>query len=284
MATPRHRNNGLRKICGCARRTWSTCRHAWHFSWKPRGADTQVRFSLDTYLGRHVDSRSEAEAIADQVRHAIRKGAFDRGGPMPETMTLRQLCTLYMERCFRVNHPDTAKDVESVLRLIYRLVLPRGHGREQPLGDWPASAITLDTLERVKEQKAAAPGSANLCLGRLRAIFNWAVLKGYLEKTPFKVNGVTALTLFPMRPRHRRLEDGEEPRLLAACKTHLRALVEAALETCCRKGELLSLQWWQVRWEQNGSFCPPSRRSPTAIGSSRSRNGSGPFLRCAGWT
>ena len=40
---------------------------------------------------------------------------------------------------------------------------------------------------------------------------------------------------------------GEADRLLAACGTHLRALVEAALETGCRKGELLSLQWHQVR-------------------------------------
>jgi integrase len=47
--------------------------------------------------------------------------------------------------------------------------------------------------------------------------------------------------------RSRRLEDDEEERLLAACGSHLRALVEAALESGCRKGELLGLQWSQVR-------------------------------------
>jgi len=40
------------------------------------------------------------------------------------------------------------------------------------------------------------------------------------------------------------LEPGKRKRLLAlaACSPHLRALVEVALETCRRKGELLSLQ------------------------------------------
>jgi integrase len=37
------------------------------------------------------------------------------------------------------------------------------------------------------------------------------------------------------------------------------SLVEAALETGCRRGELLSLQWWQVRWEQNELFLPAGK-------------------------
>jgi integrase len=43
--------------------------------------------------------------------------------------------------------------------------------------------------------------------------------------------------------------DGE--RLLAACNPHLRILVTAALETCCRVGELLKLQWRHVRFDLN---------------------------------
>jgi integrase len=39
--------------------------------------------------------------------------------------------------------------------------------------------------------------------------------------------------------------------LLAACNPHLRVLVTAALETCCRVGELLSLQWKHVRFDLN---------------------------------
>ena len=30
----KQRNKGLQKICGCAKRNWSTCAHAWHFSFQ----------------------------------------------------------------------------------------------------------------------------------------------------------------------------------------------------------------------------------------------------------
>ena len=46
--------------------------------------------------------------------------------------------------------------------------------------------------------------------------------------------------------RQRRLEPGEEEKLLAAAEPHLRAVIIAALETCCRQGELLGLRWVDI--------------------------------------
>jgi integrase len=60
------------------------------------------------------------------------------------------------------------------------------------------------------------------------------------------VDGVTRHHILPREyERDRRLEAGEEERLLAACGPHLRALVKADLETGCGVGERLSLQWHQ---------------------------------------
>lgn len=42
----RHHNDGLRKLCTCARRNWPKCSHPWHFNFKPRGGQAW-RFSLD---------------------------------------------------------------------------------------------------------------------------------------------------------------------------------------------------------------------------------------------
>jgi integrase len=56
--------------------------------------------------------------------------------------------------------------------------------------------------------------------------------------------------------RDRRLRDGEEAGLLAGANGHLKDLITAALETGCRKGELLGLQWKQVRWLQNEIHLP----------------------------
>jgi integrase len=48
------------------------------------------------------------------------------------------------------------------------------------------------------------------------------------------------------------VRDGEEARLLKHAGPHLRALIVAALSTGCRLGELLSLQWSQIRRDEHG--------------------------------
>lgn len=55
------------------------------------------------------------------------------------------------------------------------------------------------------------------------------------------------------------MEGDEQQRLFDAAGVHLRDLVAAALETGCREGELLSLQWHQVRWLQNEIFLPGTK-------------------------
>ena len=45
------------------------------------------------------------------------------------------------------------------------------------------------------------------------------------------------------------MRPGEEAALLKHANSHLRALIVAALSTGCRIGELLSLQWHQVRYD-----------------------------------
>jgi integrase len=99
-------------------------------------------------------------------------------------------------------------------------------------------------------------------------MFNWAAMskRRLVTDNPFR-DGSQAAIKFGGRKeepaRTRRLRSGEGDRLLAACKPHLRALVEAALETGCRKGELLSLQWWQVRFEPKAEIFLPAVKTKT---------------------
>ena len=63
----------------------------------------------------------------------------------------------------------------------------------------------------------------------------------------------------PEQPRARRVTRDEAERLLAACSRHLRDVVIAALETGCRKQELLTLQWQQVHWTRNELYLPGAK-------------------------
>ena len=94
----------------------------------------------------------------------------------------------------------------------------------------------------------------NRLLARLRHLFNWAIAEGILEQSPFKRGGVTIvkLNMRAEHPRQHRLEPGEEEALLKHAGPHLRALIVAALSTGCRRGELLSLQWSQIRRDEHG--------------------------------
>jgi site-specific recombinase XerD len=99
-------------------------------------------------------------------------------------------------------------------------------------------------IEAYRRQRP--PIAANRDLALLRAMFNWAVLGEFVPGTPFKVGTVAAVKLAREEPRTRRLQPGEEERLLLAANG-LHDLIVAGLETGCRLGELLSLQWDQVR-------------------------------------
>ena len=65
------------------------------------------------------------------------------------------------------------------------------------------------------------------------------------------------------RPRDRRLQDGEEARLLAACKQArnpwLLPVVQLALETAMRQGELIRLRWENIDLNRRTAHLPDTK-------------------------
>jgi integrase len=281
------------KICKCRNQT--KCRHPWWFSFKRRD-EKQLRKSLDVVLERRIDSKIVAEEEAGRLRTAIRATLDDPaspaltryqrelfGLPVPPaasalaTLTMQQLLDTYYERHLKLTATSEKRKYE--IGAIARTKLPTLGGPEAALGEWLVVDVTADTLERLRETTSVSavhktsekrsnaiggPIAANRNLRLLRAAFNWAIDKGLIERTPFKRGDRTTVKLTRELARSRRLQSGEAERLLAAChSTYLRALIEAALETGCRRGELLSLQWQQVQLEPRPELWLPAGKTKT---------------------
>jgi len=78
----------------------------------------------------------------------------------------------------------------------------------------------------------------------LRAILRYAKGEGLIDRSPFENVSTPLISKADETKRDRILSSGEEERLLIVrgdpVRAHLRPLIIAALDTGCRKGELLS--------------------------------------------
>jgi integrase len=265
----RHRNNGIRKICECSRRNWSKCAHSWYFNFKPRGGQA-YQFSLDVEINDHLATKEDAKREADRIRTEIRAGTFVRAAErqwaaatapaVPGDTTVKTFATTYTGRVSEVRERNESwKNDQYMFAQLAAFTLPDG----TILGDKALAAVTEDDLEAFLVHLRAigrAASTRNQYVQLLKASFRWATKKGYLTRNPISED--SALKRVKVAQRNRRLapdvvdkhgkllEAGEERRLLAAAGPRLQNVIIAALDTCCRRGELLSLQWGDVNLER----------------------------------
>jgi integrase len=255
--SPRARHYGVRKVCGCPWKRWPKCPHPWHFSYKPRGG-ARYRFSLDVELNQHIGSKTEAEKIANDIRTAIHAGTFQRAAsvlatspaPAPAVVTLDSFATTYIKRASQASGKTSWRDDASLLATVRNHVTTDG----RRLGDWPLTAITEDELEAVYAAQRAAGRAAstlNHLVQVLKAAFRWGARKGYLARSP--ISDGSALKRTKLAQRTRRITPDQETALLKVAGAlsrgagvRLSGLIVAALETGCRRGELLALRWADV--------------------------------------
>lgn len=250
----RHRNFGVRKRCRCKPKDWPKCLHSWHLNYKPKG-EPHYRLSLDREVGRHVDSKTEAIAEAERIRTAIRNRTF-RPAPaliptLAPVLNFRAFAEVWKVR--RGSQLASAKDDVYRLKTICAFVLP-GTEPAMMLGDQPLDAITTDDIEAFRDArkgKGLSASAVNHDLKLLRKMYNWAIRKSYVTRTPFKIGSQPAISLERELPRNKRLQNADdEQRLLDAANPHLRGVITAMLDTACRPGEILSLQWRDVSLER----------------------------------
>jgi integrase len=226
------KNEYVKKICGCVK--WKDCAHPWYVDYRQgEGKGGRVlRKKLSPLVGREPTDFIDAKAEARRAIVAWKDGRNAADLLPMDRPTLASLLDSYRQR------PDASPSEKYQVRPIVDAVVS---GR--PFGEWHADEITREMIETFRAKRKRIAGNRNLAL--LRAMFNWAVLGGLVPSTPFKVGTVSAVKLVREEARTRRLEPGEDVQLLIHAG-RLKDLITAALETGCRQGELLSLQWRQV--------------------------------------
>jgi integrase len=273
---PRRTHDGIKKRCDCRRKNWAKCPHGWYFNFHHQ--DKAYRVSLDAVArARHVPpplTKHEAVLWRDRLRTEIRGGTFvdpslapSPSEPSTGALTFGDVAAQYRTRHIEVPTRRAGARLAMIrlVALACRALLPGPHGTTVPLGDKPMTAVVKADLEAVRAWRRAEQAAGhvpvglkggeagtNRLLSRLRHVFSWAVAEGYLTETPFRRGPVAVLKLDARAeaPRTRRL-DAADHAVMQHADPHLRAVLVAALTTGCRIGELLSLQWAQVRYDEH---------------------------------
>lgn len=235
--------DNVRKRCGCVK--WKTCTHPWYLDY----ARDKVRYrdNLNVLTGRHAPDFAAAKDEARRAIVAKLEGRDPKGLVPTDDPTIAELLKAY----------DAEKPRQDRWQ-IGRIVAAKLAHTCAGFGQMRASTVTADTLKAFKRTRPLVAGNRDLAL--LRAMFNWAVLGGLLPRSPFRIGDVPAVRLTREDARSRRLQGDEGERLLANAGG-LADLITAALETGCRKGELLSLQWHQVRFTPRAELFLPAGKT-----------------------
>ena len=166
----RHRNHGLRKRCGCPRKNWPKCPHAWHFNFRWKGVNH--RLSLDREYGRHIETKTEAQQEADRIRHSIRTGTIQQSSAGAKTPPVTPLSVsaygeVFLQRYSKARGKASWKNDQQRLNKLDKFVLPR---TKRPIGSMSVASVTEDDCEvflnSLKEEGVAA-STRNKCICNL---------------------------------------------------------------------------------------------------------------------
>ncbi len=222
-------------------------------------------------LQRRADSRADAIDKRDREITTIKQTAGRSVGS--ERMSFADLCAYYARHYVKEAEYVDDRKVEG-LRSWYTVSKQVDVLKDYFAGK-PLRSLTHGGIEQFKKARLKAKtrdgrqrsiASVNRELALLRRMLNVAKAEGWIIESPFK-QGQSLISSADERKRERIITQTEEIALLKACEApkrgHLRAIIIAALDTGCRRGELLKLRWSEVNLE-TGQITIIARNSKTA--------------------
>lgn len=209
----------------------------------------QVRKKGHPSLTQSFTLKSRAENWAKEREADIERGLFfDRS--ISERTTLSSLIERYRTEELPKKR---GKHFASALRQL-----------DHTLGQYSLSSITSEMIAKHRDArlKTVSESTVKKEINLLSSLIDLASKEWGI---PVAANPCLMVKR-PVEPkgRNRRLEDGEEEKLIKACKeseaaTELVAIMQLALETGARLGELLKLQWKHVNLTKKTAKLPDTK-------------------------
>jgi len=221
-------------------------------SFRKRGAyqwQAQVRKKGQPLQSKTFETRTEAEQWARAIEVEMDQGVFVSRAEA-ESTTLKELFERYLAEI--TPRKKGAASETNRLQALMRLPLARRY---------VASIRGMD-IARFRDERLqkVTPSTVKRDLVLLGHVFEIARKEwGIYLHNPVRDIRLPA----DNRPRDRRLQTSEEPRLLEACKEArnpwLLPIVQLALETAMRQGELIRLRWEHIDLNRRTAHLPDTK-------------------------
>lgn len=186
-------------------------------------------------LDKHATSTDEAH---EALKYAVLKEHYDECG-IKEQKRIRfgKFVEMFVENYSRVNKRSWKDD-------FYRLRTCSDFFGNVNLDE--VSPLDLERFKSFRLKEGVTRSTVNRHLTILKTLYNVASEWGYANQNPVK-----GVKFFSEKDtlRQRILTADEEDRLLDASSAHLKPILEVALFTAMRRGEILSLRWSNIDFE-----------------------------------
>jgi integrase len=234
------------------------CNHPWYCIYWRKGI--RYRMSIPEAFDANPKTRTEAQNVwppkfINAINDAVREGRepFVQTKVDTQTLTVAEFIDRhYVPRYYQAESIAKIKspDGRSKIKLLRRDL---GELRLNQL----ESEVVVDDYKKQLKAKGLGAAGYDRRLSKLRQMLNWARDWKFISAVPFSRNLASLDTELEIE-RERRLEPGEEEKLLYAADAAMKLRIIAALDTAMRKGEMLRVQLKRIDFE-NGFIVLPRR-------------------------
>lgn len=200
-------------------------------------------------ISKTFETKADAEAWARQMESEMDRGVFVSRAEA-EQYTLSECLDRYIDECTpRLKHGK------------------REIARAKFLQQYPIAQRIMATIRakdiadfrREREAEGVSGNTVRLDFALLSKLFNYARSDWGMESLQNPVE--FAAKPKPAKGRDRRLEEGEEEKLLKAAGPAFAPVILFALETAMRREEIASLQWKNVNVKKSYVYLPETKNS-----------------------